>query len=93
MATLNIALLKLEVGDIESDGGVATSFAALGRTFKDTASITQEDAETFEFECEEEDEPIASVLVKKGVTTIKWELVDWDASVLQKLFGGSVQRN
>lgn len=90
MATNNIALEKLEVGDIAADGDVATTFEALGRTFKDTASITQEDNETHDFEVEEEDEPIASVLVKKGATTIQWELVDWDVAVLQKLWGGTV---
>ena len=36
--TNNIALEKLEVGSIAADGGVSTTFAALGRTFKDSAS-------------------------------------------------------
>lgn len=90
MATNNIALEKLEVGDIAADGDVSTTFAPLGRTFKDSASITQEDNETHDFEVEEEDEPIASVLVTKGATTIQWELVDWDVAVLQTLWGGTL---
>lgn len=88
--TNNIALEKLEVGSIAADGGVSTTFAALGRTFKDSASITQEDSEMHDFEVEEQDDPVASVLVKKGSTTIKWELIDWDVDVLETLWGGTV---
>lgn len=88
--TNNIALDKIEVGTIEADGGVSASFAVLGRTFRESASITQEENETHDFEVEEQDEPIASIITKKGTTTIKWELVDWDVDVLQKVWGGSV---
>lgn len=89
MTTINVGLLKIEVGALEADGGESTAYEVLGNTLKDSASITQEDNETHEFEVEEEDEPIGSVLVKKGTTTIKWELVEWEASLLVKLFGGT----
>ena len=86
----NIGLQSLEFGDIPADGGMAATMAPWSRTFKESASIAQEDNETHEFEVEEEDDPIESVLVKKGTTTITASLVDYDPEMLQKAFGGAV---
>jgi hypothetical protein len=88
--TLNIALEKIEAGTPAADGDLSPSLDVLGNTFKESASITQEDNQTHEFEVEEQDEPIESIVTKKGTTTIKWELVEFDPEVMVKIWGGTV---
>lgn len=85
----NLALKSIGIGDIKSDGGAATTFEALGVTYKDTAEIVQEDGEKVEHFCEEQDDAI-EVLYGKGTTTIKWAIVDFSAATLVKVFGGSI---
>lgn len=89
MATINIGFGKFEIGDIASDGGPGTSLASPGNTYRDSANFEQEEAETHDFEVEEQDTPIASIITKPGTMKITWEVVDFDVSVMQKLFGGT----
>ena len=86
----NIAMAKIEVGPLAEDGGIAPVFTTLGGTFRDSARITQEDNETYDFEIEEQDDPIETVVTKKGATTIEWSVVDFDTEMLQLFFGGDV---
>jgi|LSPZ01.1.fsa_nt_gi hypothetical protein len=90
MATRNIGLLKIEVGELAGDGDLSTALASLGGTFKESCKITQDDNETFDFEIEEQDDPIESVVTKKGATTIEWAVVDFEPATLQKVWGGEV---
>lgn len=79
---------QIAVGDIAADGGVATTFAPLGVTYKDTAELMQEEGEDIIHECEELDDPIENIPTK-GKTTIKWSIVDFTPEVLIKVLGGS----
>lgn len=80
---------KIEIGDIAVDGDVATIFAALGVTYRDTATFEQEEAEDIEHECEETDDPI-EVLAGSKKSTISWGIVDFAPETLVKVLGGTV---
>ena len=83
-----IGVSAIKIGDIAADGGVATTFAALGVTYKDTAELMQEEGEEFIHECEEMDDPI-EVIPTKGKTTLKWGIVDFTPATLVKVLGGT----
>lgn len=84
-----IGVSSIGIGDIAVDGDVATTFAALGHTYKDTAEITQtQDADT-EHMCEESDEPFEIIPGAKK-TTLKWAITDATPETLVKVLGGTV---
>ncbi|GHV32129.1 hypothetical protein FACS1894177_07830 [Bacteroidia bacterium] len=86
----NIGMTSLLVGDLAADGGPAIVLESLGRTYRETASITQEDNQTEDFLVEEEDDPIESIVTQKGATKIVWDVVDFDPEVMQKVWGGEI---
>lgn len=86
--TRTLGLTKIEVGAIAGDGGVSTTFAALGVTYKDTAELTQEDPEVTEHNSEENDEP-EEVITTKGKTTLKWSIIDTTPTTLASILGGT----
>lgn len=88
MGVFTIGLEKIEFGDIEEDGGLATSFAALGKTQRDSLTVSTEDPEITEFLSEESDTP-EDTNETPGATTIDFILMDPDATVFEKLFGGT----
>ncbi len=83
-----LGLSKIEISDIAGDGGLGTTFLALGKTYKDTAELLGEDPEIFEHYCEESDDPEETV-VTKGKVTVKWSIFDSDADTLVKVLGGT----
>jgi hypothetical protein len=85
-----VKIKAIEVGDIESDGGVATTFAALGNTRRDTLAFNPT-APTFEkIHVEEQDTPVLNVMTGTGGLQLNRTLVDRDADVLTELWGGTV---
>ena len=82
-------LKSVEFGDIATDGGVATVFAAQGLTFKDTFEIIEADADVKEFFAEETDEAVLAVSTK-GKMQMKFELMNYDNTSLAYLKGGSI---
>ncbi len=83
-----LALLKIEISDIAGDGGLGTSFAVLGKTYKDTAELMGADPEVFEHNSEESEDP-EEMVTHKGKVTIKWSIMDTDADTLVKVLGGT----
>lgn len=83
-----LGLLKIEIGAIAGDGGLATSFAAIGKTYKDTAELMGADPSVFEHYSEESDDP-EEIVVTKGKVTVKWSIFDSDADTLVKALGGT----
>jgi hypothetical protein len=85
-----VLINAIKVGDIASNGGIATTFAALGNTRKDTLTFNPT-APTFEkIKVEEKDSPILNVTTDPGGLQIQWTLTDWDADILVELWGGTV---
>jgi hypothetical protein len=83
-----LGVSKIELSDIAGDGGLGIGFAALGKTYKDTAELMGEDPEVFEHRSEENDDP-EEVVVTKGKVTVKWSIMDSDADTLVKVLGGT----
>lgn len=83
-----LALEKIEISDIEEDGGLGTDFAVLGKTYKDTAELMGADPEVFEHQSEESEDPEETV-TRKGKVTVKWSIMDTDADTLVKVLGGT----
>jgi hypothetical protein len=86
----NIGMTSIVVGPLGADGGLSTSMTALGRTYRETASITQEDNTKQDFLVEEQDDPVESIVTQKGVTNIVWDVVDFDPLGMQRIWGGEV---
>jgi hypothetical protein len=84
-----LGLAKIEIGDIASDGGMGTTLAVWGQTYKGTCNVSQEEPETTEFFAEEQDEPVVSIS-KRGKTTIAFSIMNPDLTVLQKTLGGTI---
>ena len=87
--TITMGLSKIEVGPLAVDGGVSTSFAALGYTDPDSCEITVDDPEETEVTAEEVDDPIY-VMRKAGKTSIAFNVLNPSADVLKKVCGGTV---
>lgn len=83
-----LGLLKIEISDIAGDGGLGTSFAAIGKTYKDTADMQGVEPAVFEHYSEESDDPEETVITK-GKVTVKWSIFDTDADTLVKVLGGT----
>ena len=85
---INIGIAKIELGDLAADGGVATSFAALGYTEEGSAQLTWDDPQETEFSVEELDTPLY-VSTKDGKKKIAFKISNPDEDTLVKLMGGT----
>lgn len=88
MAKRAYGLEYIKIGAIEADGGMSTSLAALGTTYKDSAEFMQDDAEVTEHFCEENNDP-EEVIAIEGAKRIKWAINDYDPDTLVKILGGT----
>lgn len=84
-----LGLESIEIGDVAVDGGMGTTLAELGVTYRDTAELIQEDAESTEHYSEEFDEPVETIDTKGG-TTVKWAIIDCTPDTLVEVLGGAV---
>ncbi|MDR1456379.1 MAG: hypothetical protein LBJ01_12060 [Tannerella sp.] len=88
-SVVTLGLAKIEVGELESDGGMGTSLAPLGYTYKETAQMAQEDGTTTDHEVEELDTPLESS-TQPGKLSFNFSIADPDLDTLAKIFGGTV---
>jgi|SRR5436190_16516959 hypothetical protein len=89
MAKKVFGLASLKVADIASDGGMGTNLITLGETVKGTMQFSQEDNTTTEFEIEESDSPVESIISAVGKLTAVWSSHNIKYYILKKLFGGT----
>lgn len=90
MAKHTYGLATIKIGDIASDGGVATSFVEVGETVIGTAKMTSEDATTTDFNIEESDSPIESIVSTPSKITLVWSTYNVDSVTLGKFLGGTI---
>lgn len=88
-SVLTLGLASIQFGEIASDGTPATTLAPLGLTYKDSCTMTSEDPEVTEHFAEESEDPILRK-PRRGRVSFAFQIMDPDATVLQKLFGGTV---
>lgn len=87
-----LGLEYIKIADPEPDGGMGgttDALAALGVTYKDTAELVQADPEVTEFFSEENDEA-EEILTKKGVSEIRWAIINYNPTDMEKVLGGTV---
>lgn len=85
--TRSIGLKHIKIGAIAGDGGMGTSLAILGVTYRDTAELTQDDNDITDIFSEENDDPEESIATP-GVKRLKWSIFNFDPDVLVQIFGG-----
>jgi hypothetical protein len=83
-------IFGIKFGDIAADGGIATGFAALGRTREGTLAFNASDDQTQDINVEEQDDPVMQTVTTKGTLDLNWSMVDWDNDVMISVFGGQV---
>lgn len=89
MAKKTFGLSAAELGTIEADGGISTAFSAVGETVSGTAQLTTEDNTTTDFNIEEADSPIETIVTQFGKIQFVWSTYKIDAATLYKFFGGT----
>jgi hypothetical protein len=85
-----VLINAIKVGEIAPDGGEATTYAALGRTRKDTLTFTPTAATKQKIFAEEQKNPVLNVTTEESSLSLGWSLIDWEVDVLTELWGGSV---
>lgn len=85
---INIGVAKIELGGLAVDGGVATTFAALGYTDEGSAQITWDDPAETEFNVEELDSPLY-IATKEGKKKVAFKVANPDEDTLVKVLGGT----
>ena len=88
-AKYGLGLVSMELGNIAGDGGISTGFTVLGNTVAGSAQLTSSDDTTTDFNIEESDTPVQSIVSAKGKLTLAWSCYDVDGATLQRLFGGT----
>lgn len=84
----SIGLKYIKIGDPAEDGGMGTSLAALGVTYRDTADLVQGDPEISEIFSEENDDP-EEVIESKASKSVKWSIMNFDPDEMVKVLGGT----
>jgi hypothetical protein len=82
-------LSSVKMGAIAGDGGMGTSLEAVGETVAGTASMTSEDNTVTDFNIEESDSPVESVVSAFGKVTFNWSSYDVGGRNMEKFFGGT----
>jgi len=90
MAAITRGVGKIEIGTIAVDGGVATTWATLGYTDRDsTAALTEEDPTREELFALEVDTAV-DVDTTGGAITLTYSILNPDTATLAALWGGTV---
>lgn len=90
MATKHvIGLVNVEMGAIAGDGGMGTSLAPVGETVSDSAALNSEDNTITDFNIEESDSPVESIVTARGAVRLAWSTYDVQPDTLVKFFGGT----
>ena len=85
----SIGITTLKIGEVAGDGGMGSTLAVVGATYRDSAELVQDDPEITDIESEESDDPVESI-EKLGVRTLRWSIMDYTPATLVKVLGGSV---
>lgn len=82
-------LNSVMMGAIAVDGDMGTVLEQVGETVSGTATLTAEDNTITDFNVEESDTPIESVVSAIGKKTLAWSSFDVGADNMVKFFGGT----
>lgn len=84
----------IQIAELAAGGAAPAegSFAALGKTYKDTATLETEEGDTISCDCEELNDPEDEIYLP-GKTTLKYSTSDLDPEICHKVFGGTLSED
>lgn len=89
MSLISLGLSQVQIGKIGADGGEATTYKKLGKTYQNTCKLTQESAEVTEHFEEGQAAPEVRKKRKKA-PTLAFSIMDPDVDFLKEYLGGTV---
>jgi hypothetical protein len=89
MAEKIFGLASVKIAPIASDGGMGTALESIGETVSGTATMTQDDNTTTDFNIEESDSPVKSVVTAVGKVSFAWSSYNVAYRFLTKFLGGT----
>ncbi len=90
MAKHTFGLQSVKLGEVEEDGGMSTALVEVGETVTGSATMTTEDNQVTDFNIEESDSPVESVVTTPGKITFAWSTFNTAAEIMVRFFGGTV---
>lgn len=87
MGVITLGLSEVQVGKIAADGGEATSYSKIGKTYQNTCKLQQEKAEVTEHYEEGQSAPEVRKK-KKKVPILTFSIMDPDPTFLKAYLGG-----
>lgn len=89
MGFVSLGLSEIQVGAIAADGGEATSYSKIGKTYQNTCKLQQEKADVTEHYEEGQSAPEVRKK-KKKVPILTFSIMDPDPTFLKAYLGGEV---
>jgi hypothetical protein len=90
--TYGVGCKNIKVGNLAADGGISTSLADIGKLYKQTVSLVEEDGQVTRHFAEGQRFPFLNVVDAAGVI-LKFTLTDISAAILAKWLGGTAATN
>lgn len=88
MSKYLFGLTKIEMGVIETDGGMSLALEPVGDTVSESMQLTSTDPTVTDFNIEESDSPILSI-PQQGKLPLAWSCYNVDGYTMTKFFGGT----
>ena len=89
MSLISLGLSEIQVGKIAEDGGEASTYAKIGKTYQNTCKLQQETADVTEHYEEGQAAPEVRKK-KKKVPVLKFSIMDPDVTFLKEYLGVTV---
>lgn len=89
MAKHNFGLVSVEIGALGVGGTMGTSLTAVGETVIGSATMTTSDPTITDFNIEESDSPIESIVTTPGKVTFAWSTFNIEPDEMVRFFGGT----
>lgn len=89
MAKHTFGLENVYMGDVAADGGIGTNLTPVGETVSGTMDMTTSEPTITDFNIEESDSPVESIVSTPGKIELNWSTYDVSGDNLEKFFGGT----
>lgn len=89
MGFISLGLSEIQVGKVAADGGEATEYTKIGKTYQNTCKLQQEKADVTEHYEEGQAAPEVRKK-KKKVPVLTFSIMDPDPTFLKEYLGGTV---
>lgn len=89
MSTHTFGLVNVKMGPVAVDGGMGATLAPVGETVSGTMDMTTTDPTITDFNIEESDSPVESIVSTPGKISLAWSTYDVSGGNLVKFFGGA----